>query len=101
MTIQILRHSWKAILDKQLCPGSPFAEARQQKDANGIPFKVQMVTPGGQHQLRAWEDELVEFLSEYGFELHVEHGVSLTPHRTYNADLVILLALSGDIESLC
>ncbi len=96
--------SWKRRADTQLSAGSPFSSACEQMEEKGIQFKVRVLTLPGHHELQSWEDKLAQFLSEYGFQVEIERGLPLGTASLPNfddADVLIVLPLSSDIEAFC
>jgi hypothetical protein len=95
---------WTKIANTQLQPGSPFSSACEQRRSKGIRFNVRILTPGEQHELSELEPALTRFLSHFGFDVAVEHGVHFTHSLGSDfddTDLLIVFPLSNDVENFC
>jgi hypothetical protein len=101
--ISELLSSWRRITDSQLMQeGSAFRQAREHRTERGIRFHVRFITPEPGHNLYEWELRLSELLSDYGFDVALEAGVTLsTLSDGYlgEADLLVVFPLSDDIKS--
>ncbi|MCA1363689.1 hypothetical protein I6F14_25310 [Bradyrhizobium sp. IC3069] len=94
---------WKQAVDPLLTNG-PFQAAREQRDQRGIEFNVRIITLGGEYALSPYVEGLGAFLCTYGFNTHIEPGVSVPiSKRTdfQDSDIIIVFPLSSDLETLC
>lgn len=102
-TPDALLANWKDIVNKYLSAGSRFSSVREHLKSVGIGFNVCILAPE-QHELLEWVSKLKTFLSEYKFDVVIQHGVSFADVRgsTFDGvDLLIIFPLSNAIQFFC